>query len=328
MKQELPFDLSVVTVCRNAISCIPRCIASVKPLYRSSLRIEHLVVDGDSGDGSVAYLKHALQHGFITRLVSEPDSGIYHAMNKAIQLARGKVIVFINADDEICPAAVPACCAPVLSGRFQYAVASALCINGNIRKILHPRPEMTLWRQPYCHQAMYCSRRLLVEMKGFDAERFPIGADTDLMRRLYVAHVPCAVVPVVAAHFYAGGISSRPETSIDVYELMLKFADACSVEIRRRPSLASTVIKHMRRYANKKMMLSKSPALEPGEVARLVDFVRNVVQGLSPTQRFILQHRMRLQGCWYAMKKHCTSGRSRQASWLNQTISTLFADNI
>ena len=328
MKQELPYDLTVVTVCRNAVSCLPRCIASVQPLYRSSLRVEHLVVDGDSNDGSVAYLHRAHRQGLITRLVSEPDAGIYHAMNKAIHLARGRILVFINADDEICPAAVPACCAPIMSGRYQYAVASALCISGKKRKLLQPRPEMTLWRQPYSHQAMYCSRSLLESMNGFDAVRFPIGADTDLMRRLYVAHVPCAIVPAVAAHFYAGGVSSRPETNHDVYELMLKFADACCAEIRRRPSLAGTVMKHMRRYANKKMMLSPAPSLEPVEAARLADFVRNVVQGLSPVQRFILQHRMRLQGCWYAMKERCASGRSRQASRLNQTISTLFADNI
>lgn len=328
MNQELPYDLTVVTVCRNALHLLPRCIASVQPLYQFRIRVEHLIVDGASSDGTVSYLWCQRHAGRITRYISEPDSGIYHAMNKAIHLARGRVLVFINADDEICPGAVAACCAPLLEGKAQYSVASALCISADKQRVLHPRPEDTLWRQPFCHQAMYCRRDLLIRMGGFDADSFPIGADTDLMRRLYVERVPCAVVPVVAAHFYTGGVSSTPATSLDVYRLMLKFTDACRNEIRNEPDLVGKVVKHMRRYANKKVMHDATQQLQHRDISRLVRFARSITSPLSPAQRFILQCKLRLQVVWYAAQGLCRSGRKRQSSRLNQKISILFANCI
>lgn len=328
MKQELPYDLTVITVCRNALELLPRCIASVQPLYHTALRVEHLLIDGASTDGSAEYLANACNCGLITRFVSEPDRGIYDAMNKGICLARGRVLVFINADDEIVAGAVPDCCAPLLSGMAGYTVASAWCLEKGRRRLLRPRMDRVLWRQPYCHQAMYCTRELLLQFDGFAGESFPIGADTDLMRRLYVARVQYEIVPVVAARFYSGGASSAPETSRDVYELMLKFAEACSEEVRRRPAMSGMVMKHLRRYVNKRVQLAPQEDWYAAEAARLASFVRQVVQGLNPVQRYVLAHRLRLQGCWYALRSRCTSGQKREYTRLNHELCTLFAENI
>ena len=328
MKQELPYDLTVVTVCRNALGVLPRCIASVQPVYYSSLRVEHLVIDGASLDGSVEYLTNAVQCGLISRFVSEPDRGIYDAMNKGIFLAQGRVIVFINADDEMLAQSVPTCCAPVLSGEVEYTVASAWCVDGTRSRLLRPRMERALWRQPYCHQSMYCSRDLLMRFDGFAGDSFPIGADTDLMRRLYVARVPYAVVPVVAARFHAGGASSAPESSRDVYELMLKFAGACCAEVKQNPALGGQIMKHLRRYANKRMMLTPGEDTYSAESARLAAFVRQMVQGLNPVQRFALAQRLRLQRCWYAVWASCGSSKRREYSRMNCELCNLFAENI
>lgn len=325
---QLPYDLTIVTVCRNALEVLPRCIASVQPIYRTPLKVEHLVVDGASTDGSVSYLWCQRHAGRITRFISEPDNGIYDAMNKAIGLARGKVLVFINADDEICPEAAISCCSPILNGEVQYVVASALCMDTDRQYELTPRMEDALWRQPYCHQAMYCSRSLLQKMGGFAAAEFPIGADTDLMRRLYAAQQPCVVVPQVAARFYTGGASSSPATSRDVYELMLKFADACRSEVKRSPLVVSKVVKHLRRYANKKMMTESTPELPAGEATRMVAFVERVTEPLSSMQRRMLQTILKLQCFWYAAKASCCRGRKLMATRLNQQISTLFANSL
>lgn len=327
VNQELPYDLTIVTVCRNALHFLPRCIASVQPLYDTPLKVEHLIIDGASTDGSVAYLWCQQHAGHITRFISEADDGIYHAMNKGINLSRGRVLVFINADDEICPGAVQACCLPVLNGAAQYSVASTLCI-GKKKQLRHPRLENTLWRQPYCHQAMYCSRELLVKMGGFDAVSFPIGADTDLMRRLYIQHIPCAVVPVVAARFYEGGVSSTAATHHDVYELMLKFADGCRREIQHHPSLVGPIVKHLRRYANKKIMQSDFPALRWKDSSRMMRFMKSVSAPLNNWQRFILQCWLRAQICWYAVLSYCSFGRKRRSSRLNLEICSLFANCI
>ena len=326
--QELPYDLTIVTVCRNALSLLPRCISSVQPVYQSALRVEHLLVDGASTDGSASYLWCQQQAGRITRYISEPDAGLYHAMNKAINMARGKVVVFINADDEFCSGIAEMCCAPILRGEAAYVVASALCVNGRKTRVMRPRIQMTLWRQPYCHQSMFCSRVLLQKMGGFDAERFPIGADTDLMRRLYVAKIPCVEIPVIAARFHMGGVSSTPATYRDVYELLLKFEDACCSEIRKYPSVACEVVKYMRRYANKKIMLENMPVLQGGDVHRLVHFVRGIGDSLPPQRRMFLKMQVYLQRVWYFVLSMCSSGRKSQSADLNNKICGLITQNL
>ena len=326
--QELPYDLTIATVCRNALSLLPRCIASVQPVYQSGLRVEHLLVDGASTDGSAEYLWCQQQSGRITRYISEPDAGLYHAMNKAIYLSRGRVVLFINADDELCPDAVAACCTPILNGSAAYVVASAVCVCGRKLRILRPRREMTLWRQPYCHQSMFCSRDLLVRMGGFAADKFPIGADTDLMRRLYVEEVPCVVLSVIAARFHMGGISSTPAIYRDVYELILKFEKACCSEIRKSPSVASKVVKYLRRYANKKIMLEHPPVLQCGDAYRIANFVRGVGDSLSPLRRLFLKMQVYIQRIWYFVLCLCSTGRKRMSAGLNNKICELITQNL
>jgi glycosyltransferase involved in cell wall biosynthesis len=79
----------------NAVSFLSDCLASVaSQTYKVC---EHVVIDGASTDGSLALLQaHSKQ---LAVLVSEPDKGIYDAMNKGIKLAQGDIIGFLNADD-------------------------------------------------------------------------------------------------------------------------------------------------------------------------------------------------------------------------------------
>jgi glycosyltransferase involved in cell wall biosynthesis len=89
--------LSIVTVVRNAEKVLPETIASVrKQTFRN---FEYVVVDGVSTDGTLPLLE---QHkDCITTFLSEPDKGIYDAMNKAIDLAKGEWIYFLNAGDNL-----------------------------------------------------------------------------------------------------------------------------------------------------------------------------------------------------------------------------------
>lgn len=87
--------VSVITVCRDAVATIEACLRSVA--QQSFRDIEHVVIDGGSTDGTLEILRrHA---GAIATLVSEPDRGIYDAMNKGIARARGTFVIFLNADD-------------------------------------------------------------------------------------------------------------------------------------------------------------------------------------------------------------------------------------
>lgn len=91
----MPIKISVITVCYNAISGIEKTILSV--LSQSYPNIEYIVIDGASTDGTVDVIRK--YSGKIAFLVSEPDDGIYYAMNKGIRLATGEWICFLNAGD-------------------------------------------------------------------------------------------------------------------------------------------------------------------------------------------------------------------------------------
>ena len=99
--------VSIITVCYNLVSGgrVPhfkQCITSV--LEQTYTNIEHIVIDGGSQDGTVELLKSIIEQTEKTkpgtlRYISEPDNGIYDAMNKGINVAKGKYIAFLNSDD-------------------------------------------------------------------------------------------------------------------------------------------------------------------------------------------------------------------------------------
>lgn len=221
-EEDVPYDLTVVTVCWNALSLLPKCIDSVQPLYEEKrLRVEYLLVDGASTDGTVAYLETQLREGRITRYVSEPDNGLYDAMNKAISLAKGRVIVFINADDEICPAAVYACCEPILQDRADYVLSSAQLVDeeGMVINVRKPDEKLFLLVLPCCHQAAYCSADLLRKMNGFAAERYRLAADAELFARIYTSGARYEIVDVESCRYFIGGLSASSNTDKELVDI-------------------------------------------------------------------------------------------------------------
>lgn len=222
------FDLTVITVCWNAISTLPRCIQSVAPLLTNSdgLRVEYLIVDGKSTDGTVDLLEAALQQGKISRYISEPDKGIYDAMNKATRLAKGRICVFINADDEICADAAKACCQPILEGRARYTAASAITMKNNAPSgVWVPDMKLAWLGVAYCHQSMYCECSLLLEYGGFDTS-YKIAADAHMINSLYRDKVPFQIVSAEASRFYLGGASTvNLVVQREQLRVMFAFAD-------------------------------------------------------------------------------------------------------
>ena len=89
-----PF-ISVVTVVKNGGKTIADAIQSI--ISQNYIDFEYIIIDGVSSDNTLQVIS-SYQH-IISRFVSEPDNGIYDAMNKGIDLAKGQVIGFLNADD-------------------------------------------------------------------------------------------------------------------------------------------------------------------------------------------------------------------------------------
>jgi glycosyltransferase involved in cell wall biosynthesis len=87
--------VTVITVCYNSSATLARALASVAQQTWPS--VEHILIDGASTDGTNAVIDE-FRSG-LTHVVSEPDHGIYDAMNKGVALATGEVVAFLNADD-------------------------------------------------------------------------------------------------------------------------------------------------------------------------------------------------------------------------------------
>src|SRR5512135_528741 len=86
---------SIVTVCYNSVQTIEDTLRSVAA--QTWPEVEHILVDGGSTDGTLAIIERYRQS--LAKVISEPDHGIYDAMNKGVHASTGDVIGFLNADD-------------------------------------------------------------------------------------------------------------------------------------------------------------------------------------------------------------------------------------
>lgn len=93
-------QLSIVTPCLNAARYIERCVASVAD--QEGVAFEHIIQDGGSTDGTV----ERLQSSTAANVTSEPDTGMYDALNKGFDKASGEIFAHINADEQYLPGAL------------------------------------------------------------------------------------------------------------------------------------------------------------------------------------------------------------------------------
>jgi len=87
--------ISVITVCRNSSKTLERTMRSV--ISQDWPKVEHILIDGGSTDDTLAIIERYRSH--MTSVISEPDDGIYDAMNKGLLAASGDIICILNADD-------------------------------------------------------------------------------------------------------------------------------------------------------------------------------------------------------------------------------------
>ena len=96
MKKQYPL-ISVITVSYNAVSTIEDTILSV--INQTYPNIEYIIIDGGSADGTVDIIEKYVDR--ISYWVSEPDKGIYDAMNKGLKVANGDWAIFMGSDDYV-----------------------------------------------------------------------------------------------------------------------------------------------------------------------------------------------------------------------------------
>jgi glycosyltransferase involved in cell wall biosynthesis len=204
--------VSIITVVYNGAKTIRQCIDSI--LAQDYPEIEYIVIDGNSSDGTKEIIS-----GYgskITHFVSEPDGGIYDAMNKGIKLAAGNVIGILNADDfyaypsvisdvamKMAPDEIQGCYGDLVyveSGNE--VVIKRKWISGNYKE----GAFLNGWMPP--HPAFFVKKELYDKFGLF---RLDLGsaADYELMLRfIHKGKIKLAYVPKVLVKMRTGGVSN------------------------------------------------------------------------------------------------------------------------
>lgn len=205
------YDLSVITVCWNALPELKVTIESVlKQKQKNKIAIEHVVIDGASQDGTPEWLKQAAEEGTVEIGVSEPDKGIYDAMNKGIALARGKVLAFINAGDGYTDEDISTCVKPIVDGVNKSVVGNAdyYYEDGTFAYVRHYCPQAAYYDIMGCHQAYFFDTQACRELGGYDAESFRSAGDLDLMNKFLKRYGMPRFVDLSVCVFRMGGFSA------------------------------------------------------------------------------------------------------------------------
>ena len=162
--------ISVVTVSYNAVSTIEETICSV--INQTYSNIEYIIIDGGSTDGTVDIIKKYADK--IAYWVSEPDKGIYDAMNKGIDVATGEWINFMNSGDTFCNNVLSEIFVAEKSADILYGDAMLKYSWGDIVVAPEQLDKLT-YMMPFCHQATFV-RAFLLKKHPFDL-CFKIAAD-------------------------------------------------------------------------------------------------------------------------------------------------------
>lgn len=194
--------LTVVTVTKNCAATIDRTLDSVCAVKRPG--VEYVVVDGVSTDTTLEAIR--ARGGLVDRLVSEPDSGIYNAMNKGVGLARGRYVLFINGDDALVTDGFSAVMDAMARG--QDGIICATTLVGEIAtpaETLVAKPWQLLFFNSIPHPSSFVRRDLL--LRSPFREDLRIVSDYDFFLAAYLAGQPFCVLPVVTALHQRGGAS-------------------------------------------------------------------------------------------------------------------------
>lgn len=207
MRGEVP-TISAITICRNSVSTIERALQSVT---RSSYpKLQYVIVDGASTDGTLDVIgRYRAQ---VAKLVSEPDSGISEALNKAIALSDGEYHIIVHADDELLPGTLERLGEAARSGEAEVVCGAALVVthDGRLVRIFRPEPAKLLQKMSIPHMGALVRRAAWEAVGGYDVRR-RIAMDHHFMLKILRRYGPTAFkcVDHPVARYSLGGVSDR-----------------------------------------------------------------------------------------------------------------------
>ena len=206
--------ISIITVAYNAEATIAEAVASVVSQRQDGFELEYIIVDGASTDETLAALEP--HSDGIAHIISEPDRGLYDAMNKGVAAATGDFIGILNADDIYAHNGVLA----AVAARLEETGADALygdldyvAADGSGRVVrrwrsgeMGPRSFLRGWMPP--HPTFFLAKSVYAEHGVYSLD-LRSAADYELMLRMLHKHrVRATFLPDVLVKMRTGGVSN------------------------------------------------------------------------------------------------------------------------
>lgn len=229
--------VSLITACYNSVATLPTAIDSV--LSQRGVELEYIVVDGGSNDGTVDVIKEYAEKTLNSQLstrnssfkwLSEPDKGMYDAINKGIKMATGDVVGILNADDVLANDETLAKIAAQFEVRGKreegrdriealYADIRFVRNGGTVEELRTAptvrycsaakwKPWMFRFAAMVPHPSFYVRREWFERLGGYSLD-YRICADFELeLRYLYLAKLKAAYLPECVVVMRLGGAST------------------------------------------------------------------------------------------------------------------------
>ena len=221
--------ITIVTVCYNSAATIRDTLESVALQFNKNF--EHIIVDGGSTDGTVAVIREWNKHPI--RFISEPDKGIYDAMNKGIRLASGDIIGILNSSDLYYDSHVLENVSVVMSDASVDACYADLIYvdQRNLKKIIRYWKSCVFkkglfkkgWVPPH---PTFFVRRLVYEKYGLFDLNYSLAADFELMARLLERfQIQSIYVPKIFIKMRFGGVTNN--SAVNIIRQNIEIYKAC-----------------------------------------------------------------------------------------------------
>jgi glycosyltransferase involved in cell wall biosynthesis len=212
-------NISIITIVLNDKQNIEKTIESV---LSQGVEIEYIIIDGGSTDGTLDVIGKYKDK--IDILVSEKDSGIYNAMNRAIDMASGEWICFMNSGDMFYDSNVLKTILPKLDDSIDIVYGDQEVRYTSKTKIVKANISIQdIWKgMIFSHQIFFLKKNILKDYRFNESNR--ITADYELFYNLFKANKKFSYIPMIVASVNAGGVSDikRIESLVSRWKIINK----------------------------------------------------------------------------------------------------------
>lgn len=204
--------ISVITVCYNSAATLGRALQSVAD--QDWTRVEHIVIDGASRDGTAGIIEQFRSR--LAHVLSEPDEGIYDAMNKGLDRASGDIVCFLNADDQYAENTVLSRVATLMYQQHLDALMGDVGFfhqanpQRMVRRYRSNRftPGRLAWGWMPAHPALFLSRAVVRRVGRFKTDYRIAGDYEFIVRAFHGQEVRYRHLPEVLVNMQTGGAST------------------------------------------------------------------------------------------------------------------------